>query len=559
MLRRRFRVAAIFAFLLLTGSALQAQSDRGTITGTVQDPAGAVVPGATVGLLNTATGSAYQTVTTETGNYTLPSLPAGNYELTVNHAGFGKFVQQNIQVQVTLSIRIDVVLQIGTAAESVTVTAGAPLLRTESAEQSFNITGDQVNALPLTQGSAGLRNPIAFAQLTPGMSVPATNTTGNFQARVNGLPANSFRTLVDGQDITNSIDPSHLSESHPSMEALQEVSLASSNFAAEFGRVSGGLFNLTSRSGTNQFHGSGYEFLTNEGFGAGRPLTNDGEGHLLRPRNRSHDYGFSVGGPVRIPKVYDGRNRTFFFFNFEQWRLKASSSGTFSTVPTSAYRQGDFSAALTGRVLGTDVAGRPILENQIFDSLSTRVVNGQTLRDPFPNNVIPSNRIDPIAAKIQAMIPAATTAALVNNYAIVDAYTTIKSIPSIKIDQNFGLKTKLSFYWSQWRQDRDKNTFDGLPFPISPARIYIDRTPSYRLNLDHTLTPTLLLHFGAGLVHYIHTDSAPDSVLQYDAVKELGPGGGLGYSIGIPDDLGAQRWSGRHVVRRRADQCRHLS
>ena len=139
-------------------------------------------------VLNTATGATYNTVTTETGNYTIPSLPSGNYDLTVNRSGFGKYVQTGIPVQVAVSLRIEVVLQVGATAESVTVTAHAPLLRTESAEQSFNITGDQINALPLTQGSAGLRNPIAFAQLTPGMSVPATNTTGNFQARVNGLP-----------------------------------------------------------------------------------------------------------------------------------------------------------------------------------------------------------------------------------------------------------------------------------------------------------------------------------------------------------------------------------
>ena len=219
------------------------------------------------------------------------------------------------------------------------------------------------------------------------MSIPATNTTGNFQARVNGLPASTFRTLVDGQDITNSIDPSHLSESHPSMEALQEVALTSSNYAAEFGRVAGGLFNLTSRSGTNGFHGSGYEYLTNEAFNAGRPLTDDGSGNLLRPRSRSHDYGFSVGGPVVIPKLYNGRNRTFFFFNWEEWRQKSASSGTFATVPTAAYRQGDFSRALTGRQLGTDVLGRPIMENQIYDPLTSRVVNGQIVRDPFPNNI----------------------------------------------------------------------------------------------------------------------------------------------------------------------------
>jgi hypothetical protein len=326
--------ARIWLGILVLMIRLMAQSDRGTLTGAVADPAGGLVPGAPLILRNTETGAIYQTKTTETGNYTLPSLPAGNYELTVATPGFSKYIQQGIRIQVSTTERIDVVLQLGSSTETITVTGNAPLLKTESAEQSFNITGDRVNQLPLTQGSSGLRNPIAFAQLSPGMSVPATNSTGNLQAHVNGLPNDTFRTLVDGQDITNSIDPSHLSESHPSMEALQEVQLSSSNFAAEFGRVAGGLFNLTSRSGSNQFHGSGYEYLTNEDLGAGQPLTSSGNGHLLRPRNRSHDFGFSVSGPVILPKLYNGRNKTFFFFNLEQWRLAAAAAGgTFSTLP----------------------------------------------------------------------------------------------------------------------------------------------------------------------------------------------------------------------------------
>jgi len=165
-----------------------AQSDRGTLTGAVADPAGALVPGAPLILRNTETGATYQTKTTETGNYTLPSLPAGNYELTVATPGFSKYIQQGIRVQVSTTERIDIVLQLGSSTETITVTGNAPLLKTESAEQSFNITGDRVNLLPLTQGSSGLRNPIAFAQLSPGMSIPATNTTGNLQAHVNGLP-----------------------------------------------------------------------------------------------------------------------------------------------------------------------------------------------------------------------------------------------------------------------------------------------------------------------------------------------------------------------------------
>ena len=236
-----------------------AQSDRGTITGTVADPTGAVVPGAALSLKNAETGAVYDSVTTETGNYTLPSLPSGNYELTVAQGRFRKYVRSGIQVQVATTLRVDVTLQLGAATETVIVNSSAPLLKTESSEQSFNITGDEVNALPLTKGSAGLRNPIGFAILNPSVSVPISSAgaASNLQMRVNGMPDSTYRALVDGQDVTNAIDPSHLSETHPSMEALQEVQLSTSNFSAEFGRVAGGLVNLTSRSGTNAFHGSG--------------------------------------------------------------------------------------------------------------------------------------------------------------------------------------------------------------------------------------------------------------------------------------------------------------
>ena len=523
--------------LLFVPVLLLAQSDRGTVTGTVADPTGAVVPGAALSLKNAETGAVYDTITTETGNYTLPSLPSGNYELTVAQGGFQKYVRPGIQVQVATTIRVDVTLQLGAATETVTVNSAAPLLKTESSEQSFNITGDEVNALPLTKGSAGLRNPIGFAVLNPSVSVPLSSAgaASNLQMRVNGMPDSTYRALVDGQDVTNAIDPSHLSETQPSMEALQEVQLSTSNFSAEFGRVAGGLVNLTSRSGTNAFHGSGYEYLTNEDLGAGQPLTNSGNGHLVRPKNRSHDFGFTVGGPVILPKIYNGKNRTFFFFNLEQWHNRAATGGTFTTVPTNAYRQGDFSAALSGgKTLGTDPLGNAMVTNAIYDPLSDRVVNGQTVRTMFPGNIIPASRIDPVAAKTQTYIPAPTNSALINNFLVTDTNLTVRTIPSIKIDENVGDKTKVSFYWSEWRQDRDKNALDGLPWPISNAREYTDRTPTYRINIDRTITPTLLVHLGGGVVHYVHTDSAPPSVLNFDAVKLLGLVGAAVNPAGFP-------------------------
>jgi hypothetical protein len=523
---------AVTAWLIVClALAANAQSDRGTLTGTVSDPTGALIPAAALSLRNSETGATYASRTTETGNYTLPSLPAGTYELTVERPGFRRYLQTGIQVQVATTQRLDVTLQLGSATETVNVTASAPLLKTESAEQSFNVTGEQVNALPLTKGSAGLRNPIAFTLLAPSVSVP---NASNLQMRVNGMPDNTYRALVDGQDITNGIDATHLSESHPSMEALQEVQLSTSNFSAEFGRVAGGLVNLTSRSGTNAFHGSAYEYLTNEALGAGQPLTDIGNGKHARPVNRSHDFGFTVGGPVRIPKLYDGRNKTFFFFNLERWRQRASSAGTFTTVPTDAYRQGDFSAALSGGALATDPLGNSMRTNTIYDPLSDRIVNGQTVRTAFPGNIIPANRIDRVSAKIQSLIPSPTNGSLINNFAVVDSNVTVKTVPSVKVDQNVGEKTKISFYWSEWRQDRDKNTLDGIPWPVSNARIYVDRTPTYRLNIDRTITPTLLVHVGGGVVHYVHTDSAPSSVLTYVAVNELGLVGASVTPSGFP-------------------------
>jgi hypothetical protein len=193
--RLSFRAAILLVSTVLTGPGLlTAQSDRGTITGAVADPAGALVPGVLLTLQNTETGAIYETKTTETGNYTLPSLPAGTYELEVTAAGFIKYIQEGIRIQVATIERIDVALKLGASSETVTVTADAPLLKTESAVQSTNMTVEQINDLPLTQGNAGLRNPIAFAQLTPSMAIPQTDTFGNIQARVNGLPDSSFRS-----------------------------------------------------------------------------------------------------------------------------------------------------------------------------------------------------------------------------------------------------------------------------------------------------------------------------------------------------------------------------
>jgi hypothetical protein len=508
-------IAAALTLCLLGGVSVFAQTDRGIITGTITDPANAVIQGAKITVKSTETAATYETITTSTGNYTLPSLPAGSYDLTVEVSGFNRFVQNGINVQVAQSARIDVQMRVGATTDSVTVNADAPLLKTESAEQSQTITGNRINELPLTSSAGGVRNPVSAVILAPGVYSP---NPGSFTIRVNGGINNTYKTLIDGQDVTTSgTDPSHLSEIQPSTDALEEVTLQASNFAAEFGQVAGGLINITSRSGSNRYHGSGYEFFTNEALNAGRPFTTNGKnGTLLRPRSRNNDFGFTIGGPLSIPKVYNGKDKTFFFFNIEEYRTTATGSG-FTTVATDAYRNGDFSSALTGRIL-TDQYGNKIPEGAIFDPKTDTTVNGLVTRTQFPGNIIPSSRFDPVALKIQALIPRATVAgALTNNLVIGDPTSRQTYIPSLKVDHFVSEKTKLSFYVGDFWQNVPKSGADGLPYPVSSARNFIDRTPTFRINLDETVSPTFLVHVGIGELRYDHIDSSPPSVLNYDA------------------------------------------
>jgi Carboxypeptidase regulatory-like domain len=515
-----------------------AQTDRGTITGTITDPAGAVVPGASVTALHKATGASVQSITTSTGNYTLPSLATGIYDLTIEANGFNKYIQEGIEVQVAQTARIDVTLKIGAATESVTVNADAPLLKTESAEQSQTLSGDRVNELPLTLTSAGIRNPIAFAQLQPGAYAPAG---GNFTMQVNGVPSptssSSYKTLMDGQDMTSGIDPTHLSETQPSVEALQEMTLQASNFAAEFGQVGGGLVNFTSKSGTNQFHGSGYDYWTNRVLNAGQAYTvspSNPNGHI-KPVNTNDNFDGSIGGPVIIPKIYNGKNRTFFFFNWDNFITHNAGSG-YTTAPTLAMRNGDFSAvaASAPKSLGTEPDGTPIAQYEIFDPNSNYTYNGQVLRQPFPGNIIPMSRIDPVALKVQALIPAPTNSGLVNNLIIADPLLTHVFVPSLKLDHNINDKTRMSIYWGEWKNWVPKSGADGYPYPLSAGRNFISANHTIRVTFDRTITPTLLLHVGVGELRYDHIDSSPPATLNYDAVGQLGLVGSDTHPAGFP-------------------------
>ncbi len=372
-------------------------------------------------------------------------------------------------------------------------------------------------------GSVGaIRSWLGFITLAPGVS--GTNE----RASVNGAPGGAFKIYLEGQDVTSSNDTVWTSTvASASVETIGEFSMQTANFSAEYGQVLGGLFNFTTKSGTNELHGSMYDYLTNEVLDARRPFTG------TRPLSRKHDYGFSAGGPVVIPGLYTGRNRTFFFANLEQFRNRTNSPGLRGTVPTEAYRRGDFSAALTGRVLGTDPLGRPIMENAIYDPRATRVVNGQVVRDPFPNNVIDPSLLDPVALKIQTLIPRPDNGELLNNWSPDIENHRYQMIPTLKVDHNLGIGTRLSTYWSS--QFTDQITApDGLPVPITSRRDQKIYGHTLRVNVDKTVKSNLQLHAGVGSLRFHNPDSSPDDVLEYDAVRELGFVGSATTAAGFP-------------------------
>jgi Carboxypeptidase regulatory-like domain len=531
----RLRIAGVF---LICAAMAFAQGDRGTITGTVTDPTGAVVPNANIQVTNTETAAVYQIGTSSTGNYTLANLPVGTYELTVQSQGFKRFDRPGLVVQVGETIRVDAVLQVGASTDTVTVNAEAPLLKTESGEISHQVDYDAADLLPLftTNGSGtgatgNIRDPLSVLNILPGAQ-QVTDTV----LRINGLPSSSQTIMVEGMDATNGMWREVNQSTQQGTDAVQEVSVQTSNFAAEYGGAGGGYLNFTMKSGTNQYHGSAYEYFVNSALNAGLPFsancnvenncpTNPNSGHIKNVVKRN-DYGFTLGGPVRIPKVYNGKDKTFFFFNFEQFRQATVTNNGIATMPLPAYTKGNFAAAEAfgpGPVPGFNSISAP---NAIYNPGTRRTVNGAIVEDPFQGNAIPISQQDPVALYLQSFFPAPNIpGAAINNYSI-PAYGNFlhTTIPSIKIDQSISSKMKLSGYFSLTEENSpDSNGFSVNLAPVAPNA---DRSYTWRVNFDDTLTPTLLFHFGAGLLYYNHPVFTPPSNFDAEAATAAAQGYG---------------------------------
>src|SRR2546422_128971 len=513
-------LSLLLAVCLVAVPAAFAQTDRGTITGTVSDATGAVIPGATIEAKNVGTGAIYTAGSSETGNFTLPQLPAGTYEVSVLLPGFKKFVRPGIAVQVAQVVRIDAALEVGANTESVTVEAAAPLLKTESGEVSHNIQTDTLDSLPaltIGAGAAGIRNPLAVVTLLPG-----TTFQNDFTLLVNGMPSSSQAIRIEGQDATNGLWRAQNQINQPSVDSMQEIAVQTGNYDAEYGQAGGGYFNYTMKSGTNQYHGAVFDYFVNEALNAGTPFTDrvaTGDagrvGQHIRNRQRKNDYGFNVGGPIWLGKLYDGHNKSFFFFNFEQYRETQFINTGIATVPTLAMRRGDFSEALLPQLLlggqpAVDPLGRPVLGNAIYDPRTTRLApNGSNVRDQFPNNTIPGALLDPVALKIQSMIPLPSNNNLVNNY-VIPGYTNFRhtTIPSFKIDHNFNDRNHLSWYFQNTHTESP--TANGFTQPFTSAIPQDDVNYTTRVNYDRTISPTAMLHVGLGYFQTTNPQLLPD-------------------------------------------------
>ena len=527
---------------MFAGPSLFAQTSLATITGTINDPSGAILANAPISVRNLENGTISTAASSDTGNYTVSQLAIGDYDLTITVPGFKTYTHTKFHLAAAQIMREDVTLEVGQTTDSVTVTAEASLLKTESSEVSQNVTLSQLNNLPILvvgASNSGFRDPFASTRLVPGIRYSNSAATGGNAVStmvVNGTPGNTYQTRLDGMTM-NPTSPRLLGatmQTQPSVDALEEVAIQTSNFAAEFGAAGGAMINMVTKSGNNTYHGGAYDYGNNEAFSAHAPYTG------LRAKVRQTDYGFTLGGPLQIPKVYNGKNKTFFFFSFEQFR-QGNTFNTPATVPTQAYRDGNFANLINveNRLVTTtagpvtDPLGRQIQSGTIFDPASQAIAaNGTAYRNPFVSNQIPVSRYDPVAAKILPLVPNPqgtnfSRGLLTDNFINPTDSTRHSNIRSIKLDQNMGAKGRISLYLQETNTNVNRSPTGLSPLPdlISSGFSSFSSGTTARLNYDYTATSRLLLHGGIG---WNDSDFKLNALVEnYNAATTLGLKGAL--------------------------------
>ncbi|RPI23891.1 MAG: carboxypeptidase regulatory-like domain-containing protein, partial [Acidobacteria bacterium] len=385
--------------LSLTVSPLPGQMDRGTINGTVKDASGGVLSGVEIKATNQNTGLQTTTLSNDVGDYRLLRMTVGTYRIAFSLPGFKTFERTDFNVSVGQVHRLDVRLEIGEVSDSVIVSANSEML-SENALVSTTLQNEVITDLPISFSGGRIAENFAFA-VTPGVE------GDNWESFMGGGQAFSKEVLIDGISASAQIQGNFL-ETPASMEAIQEFKVQTSGMSAEYGRTSGGVFSYALKSGTNDFHGSLLHYGRNEALNANTWMNNwnladdPHNPRYKRARDREVLWGGSAGGPIYIPGLYKGRDRSFFFFAVEHDKREDYELGTLDrTVPLPAFLDGDFSALLdTTKTVGTDALGRPVYSGQIYNPATLRQEGGKWVSDPFPGNIIPKSQISPASARI---------------------------------------------------------------------------------------------------------------------------------------------------------------
>ncbi len=481
-------VACLLPALLASSLFLRAQDVTGALTGVVKDATGASVPAAKVSAINSGTKATFDASTDENGTYTIRTLPPGVYNLTVDASGFKHYEAREIRLQVNETLRLDADLQVGAAAESVTVTAQAVIVDTQTPTLKTVVDQKRIEELPLNGRNATQLVRLVVGVVTDPRADVSSGTTyggGVVGVSVNGSRANSTNYVLDGASnndhYTNAPNPM------PNPDALQEFSVQTNNFSAEFGRQSGGLVNAVTKSGTNDIHGSAFEFVRNNALNATNYFAPVVNGERATDGLKRNQYGVTLGGPVYIPKLYDGHNKTFFFFSYQGTKqVQAPSTGSI-IVPTAAQRLGNF---------------------------GTKTIKDPATGLPFPNNQIPTSQLNPISLAILQFIPLPTAGNSVT-LAVPNNFNDNQYLG--RVDQQLGSKNRLSGrFW---------NSAASTPAFLDPADYLANNTGRTWLNRSvsitdtHIFSPTLL---NEALFSFNRTDGNNVPIYPAKSFKDLG-------------------------------------
>ncbi len=468
----RFTVLKCSHLLLLFGicaASAVAQTATGSLDGTVTDPNGSVVPGVIVNAKNDDTGQELQTVTTDAGLYVFPALQVGHYSISAEKPGFKKIVRSGIEIRVALRQTLDLRLEVGEVQQTVEVRSEAPLLETTTAERGQNVSEKFLSSLPLFTG--GIRNPEAFVTYMPGVNSGA-------EVSISGSIGRAKEVLIDGASQTIP-ESGGVVFNFPSAEQFGEFKLLTGSYSAEYGRFGGGVELFITKSGVNDLHGGAFLNMRRDIWNAAGWAVNSNPRNPpgFRPKERYNEAGGSMGGPVFIPKVYDGRNRTFWYFTIDKDIRPATISSVVNTLPTPLMKQGIFTE----------------LAQPIFDPDTTVGTGTSATRTPFAGNIIPKNRFSKISTAILPAIPDTTFPGTTANYQFINQNQIDETVWSLKIDHAFSDRNRFSYFHSLDNQATYSTT--DIAGPLGGGLgVQYQKPQNFRGNHDFMFSPTVVLH-----------------------------------------------------------------